>query len=119
RFSTTTLRAQHQHVLKEVLNEELKVRTRQSILELMRNIGVPCAPINNYEEALNDPQVQSLAYVEPQYLPNGSITSTFGTPVFFNGKRSSHFLPPPLLDEHRSELISELEAAEIREEQTA
>lgn len=109
RYSSTASRAAHQETLKQEVEGFLEAHTREAALERLRAAGVPCAPINTYSEALSDPQVVAMDWVEDQALPGGTETKTFGNPVSFDGAKASLALSPPRLDEHREEIIKELQ----------
>ena len=108
RFLTTTDRAANQTVLKEILEKVFITRTVADWLETFENRGVPCGPTNTYAEALSDSQVVEMGWVQALTLPNGATTRTFASPLRINGAAPSIRRGPPELDEHRSELLSEL-----------
>ena len=108
RFQTPTLRAQHQTVLREML-EAIFTRDDASVwLERFRAAGVPCAPINTYAEVLADEQVEHMQWVKPLTLPNGVQTKTFGSPVQFDGQATTIRRAPPALGEHNDDVFGEL-----------
>jgi len=112
RYTSTTLRAQHQVELRESLEAIFANEDAEHWIERFREAGVPCAPINTYSQVLSDTQVQHMEWVQPLELPNGVQTKTFGSPVKFSGKTSEIRLRPPALGEHNAELLnkSEIEA---------
>ncbi len=71
RFSTTTRRAEHQVELKGILEERFALHEAAHWLAKFAAAGVPCAPINTYSQALDDPQSRHLELVRPMTLPNG------------------------------------------------
>ncbi|HEY7803001.1 MAG TPA: CoA transferase [Orrella sp.] len=108
RFQTPTLRAQHQTVLREML-EAIFMQDDASVwLERFRAAGVPCAPINTYAEVLADEQVAHMQWVKSLTLPNGVQTKTFGSPVQFDGQSTPIRRAPPALGEHNDDVIGEL-----------
>jgi crotonobetainyl-CoA:carnitine CoA-transferase CaiB-like acyl-CoA transferase len=109
RFSSTALRAQHQHALKEILEVKFKNLTAEQCLGIARKQGVPCAPINTYSEALADPQVKHYGWVQPLNLPEGT-TRTFVSPLTKNQRPGR----PPELGEHTEEVLRQLGPASPR-----
>ena len=73
--------------------------------------GVPCSPINNYEEILSDPQVEALGLVRPLTLPNGVETRTTAFPVHMSGYEFAITRPVPGLGEHTVEVFDEWSSA--------
>ena len=98
RFTTPTLRAQYQTELKALLDPHFASRSVAHWLQGFAAAGVPCAPINGYEQALSDPQAVHLQLVQRQTLPNGHATHTVGCPVRIDGQVVAVNTTPPALD---------------------
>lgn len=105
RFTTTSLRAQHQVALREILEDIFLEAPALIWLDRFRARGIPCAPINSYSEVLTDPQVQYMTWVQPITLPGGAQTKTFGSPVRFDGVTTTIRRAPPGLGEHNDEIL--------------
>lgn len=105
RFQNPTDRAQNQNSLREILEEIFLTENAETWLSRFRDAGVPCAPINNYSEALADPQVQHMDWVQDLELPNGVQTRTFASPIRFNNRTAPITSRPPLLGEHNDEVF--------------
>ncbi len=110
RFLTTTARATHQNDLREILEAIFAGADAETWLERFRNAGVPCAPINNYSDALSDPQVAHMQWVQELEMPNGVSTKTFVSPIRFDSRTAGIGQRPPALGEHTVEILSELGA---------
>ncbi len=110
RFLDTGRRARNQDALRELLEAEFANDDTAAWLERFRARGVPCAPINNYSQVLQDPQVDHMDWVQPLTLPNGAVTQTFGPPVRFDGASSAIRGAPPALGEHNDEVLGALRA---------
>jgi len=100
RFKSTLDRATNQAALKEVLDPVFAGQTAAHWLHAFEAAGVPHAPINDYESALADPQVEHMGWVQPLRLPDGTMTRTFGSPVRFNGQTLPVTVGPPQLGQH-------------------
>jgi len=110
RFVTTTNRAAHQGALKVILEEIFAQKTAAAWLELFAEAGVPCAPINSYQQTLNDPQVVANEWVREISLPDGAAIKTFGPPVAMSGLTFPVRHMPPALDGDRDDILGELKA---------
>ena len=66
---------------------------------------MPCSPINSYSEALADPQVAHMGWVQPVRLPSGVETRTFVSPLRFSGEGFPIYRDPPALGEHNEEVF--------------
>lgn len=105
RYTSTTLRAQHQVELRETLEAIFANQDAEYWIARFREAGVPCAPINTYSQVLKDIQVEHMQWVQALELPNGVQTKTFGSPVKFSGKTAEIRMRPPALGEHNAELL--------------
>ena len=112
RFGSTTLRAQNQAALKEILETEFAGHTAEELLGRFRQAGVPCAPINTYSMALADEQVRHMEWVRDVTLPGGAQTKTFASPLRFSGEGFPIYREPPALGQHNDEVFAGLKAAE-------
>jgi len=110
RYATPSLRAQNQTALKDTLEEVFGTRPVSHWLDRFAAAGVPCSPINSYSEALSDPQVAHMGWVQDLVLANGKQTKTFGSPLRINGETAQIRRRPPGLGEHTEEVLSALGA---------
>ena len=97
RFKTTTLRAEHQVALKDLLEVEFAKQGVGHWLAAFEKAGVPQGRINTYSQILADPQVQHMGWVEEMELPSGVKTRTFGVPVKISGTDLRKRRDPPAL----------------------
>lgn len=105
RFASTLLRAQNQGELLEILERLFADFTCEELLARFRAAGVPCSPINSYSEALADPQVAHMGWVQPVRLPSGVETRTFVSPLRFSGEGFPIYRDPPALGEHNEDVF--------------
>ncbi|HEX5476354.1 MAG TPA: CoA transferase [Burkholderiales bacterium] len=108
RFSTTLQRAKNQGELREILEKSFAGRPVGDWLKEFADAGVPCAPINSYSQALADPQVEHMGWVQPVELPGGARTRTFVSPLRTSGQRFGITRRPPALGEHTDEVLAQL-----------
>ncbi len=85
RFVTQTLRAKNQKELASLLQQSFSRKTAGEWLKEFDRRGVPCAPINDYEDILHDPAVHQIGLVKDLQLPNGLTTRTVPFPVKVTG----------------------------------
>ncbi len=107
RFLSPTLRAQHQVVLRDMLQAIFAESDTDTWLERFRSAGVPCAPINTYSQVLADEQVKHMQWVQDITLPNGVRTQTFASPVQFDGQAMPIRRAPPALGAHNDEVFEQ------------
>ena len=108
RFASPTLRAANQAALRDLLEARFAHHSTDTWLARFAPAGVPCAPINGYEQALSDPQTTHLQLVQPMTLPNGVQTRTVGCPVRIDGEVVALDTRPPAIGEHTRRVIDAL-----------
>ena len=108
RFATPTLRAKHQNALRDLLEQTFANFDCAQLLNIFRERGVPCAPINTYSQVLADPQVAHMQWVEPITLPGNLTSKTVISPQRISGERLGVYRNPPALGEHTAEVIKKL-----------
>ncbi|HUH61202.1 MAG TPA: CoA transferase [Candidimonas sp.] len=107
RFLTNAERMQNRHVLKELLEQSLKRRTRMEWTPIMIEHGIPAGPINKLDDVFNDPQVLACNLVQSVMHPTLGELKQVGLPVSLSqaDNSSSVRLPPPLFGEHTNSVF--------------
>lgn len=108
RFASPSQRAANQKELLVILEAIFTTQPVSHWLDQFAKAGVPCSAIKTYSEALADPQVAHMGWVQDLVLPGGRETKTFGSPIRFNDQQNKILTPPPALGEHTDEVLSEL-----------
>ncbi|MEE2775682.1 MAG: CaiB/BaiF CoA-transferase family protein [Acidobacteriota bacterium] len=101
RFSTNQARVTHRDALNERLRERLGQLSGRELAEKMRRAKVPFGFVNDMEAVFAQPQSRRQLFAGGRGLRSISIGGT----IEGRGKLS----PPPRLDEHRAEILAELE----------
>ncbi|CAH1217952.1 Acetyl-CoA:oxalate CoA-transferase [Paenibacillus allorhizoplanae] len=107
RFQNQTLRAKHQKELALLLQEAFSLKTAAEWLDIFDGRGVPCAPINTFEDILHDPAVKESGLIHELALPNHTQTTTVGYPVKLTDYEFQIYRKPPLKGEHTEEIFQE------------
>jgi CoA:oxalate CoA-transferase len=109
RFSSNDLRTHNHAELKVALEAALAERSAAEWLAVLEAAGVPCAPIQDVEQVLNDPQVTARNMVVTVDGDDDSAMRVAGNPI----KLSAFEDPPrrgraPELDADRDRIVAEL-----------
>ncbi len=104
RFLTNALRVQNRETLIPLLEQHLKRLTSEQAVSRLQAAGVPCGPIWSVSDVM-----------ESEFVAARGITTEIDsllltTPPFeFDGQRLEVRMPPPRLNQHREEILTELE----------
>ena len=109
RFDSNTTRTTNAAVLKDEMEAALAARSRDEWFGIFDEAGIPCGPINNIQNVVEDPQVnQRNMIVAAEDAVAGTVRMP-GSPIkMSNFEDPSERSPSPELDEHRASLLSEL-----------
>ncbi|ESW61151.1 MAG: L-carnitine dehydratase [Rhodobacter sp. CACIA14H1] len=112
RFAERLARIRHQDDLIAIMTPVFRQRTRADWCAALEAAEVPHAPAYDSDEALEDPQAVHLGLKVSADHPQMGLFTTVRAPYMFDGQAESGLLPPPMLDEHGSEIRAELGFAE-------
>lgn len=97
RFDTNQKRCANLKALNALLVPILAGDTREHWMAELEAAGVPCAPVRQISEMLENPQTQALGIV--QQMAGGDVP-LMGIPLSFDGQRPPQRSAPPELGEH-------------------
>ncbi len=112
RFMTNTTRMKHREALIAELGKDFRKRTVHEWVEKLLAVGVPAAPIYNYEQALSAEHTAARNMVMHVPHPVEGTYPSLGFPVKLSGTPQQVRLPPPLLGQHTAELLAEIGRAD-------
>ena len=104
-FSTNVDRVGHRAMLESKINKLLKNRTTAEIYRILSEAGIPCAPVNNVSDAVNNDQIKFRKMIVNMHTDNGEITLP-GTPFKLSGTPGTIRLPPPWLGNKNEEILT-------------
>ncbi len=107
RFKTQQLRAKNQKELSKILQAQFSTQNAIDWIQLFDEKGVPCAPINNFHQILNDEHVNDMGIIHTQTLPNGENEKAIGFPIMMTDYEFEIYRNPPRLGEHNQEILQE------------
>ncbi|MES2537815.1 MAG: CoA transferase [Pseudomonadota bacterium] len=91
-----------------LIGEELKKHPSAYWLEKLSAARIPCGPVNNFAQALSDPQVQSRGMVVEVPLKSGASVRMPGNPMKLSAAGKMTYTSPPSLGEHTGSVLQEL-----------
>jgi crotonobetainyl-CoA:carnitine CoA-transferase CaiB-like acyl-CoA transferase len=90
------------------LTEKFQTNTQACWLEKLRAARIPCAPVNNFAQALSNEQVLARKMVVEVEHPQGGRVRMPGNPIKLSDTSAETFSPPPLLGQHTEAVLKGL-----------
>jgi crotonobetainyl-CoA:carnitine CoA-transferase CaiB-like acyl-CoA transferase len=100
-------RLANKDAINEAVQRKLATDTCEYWLERLRERRIPCAPVNDFEHALTDPQVVARNMVIEVGHPSGGSVRMPGNPVKMSDTGDDDFTPPPLIGQQTDQVLSE------------
>lgn len=108
RYADREQRVRNREVLDGLIERTLATRDRREWLEAFDAHGVPCAPVNDVAEALDDPQVASQDLLIELQHTLGWKFRAIGSPIKFSGHRKLDYRSPPTFGQHTRSVLADL-----------
>lgn len=107
-YATNASRMAHRPALIAELEAVFETRPKEHWVDLLLAHGIPAGPINDYAEALGNEHAAARGMVMEIDHPVEGRVRNIGFPVKLNGTPQRVRRHPPLLNEHRDEILAEL-----------
>jgi crotonobetainyl-CoA:carnitine CoA-transferase CaiB-like acyl-CoA transferase len=108
RFATYVLRKQNEKDLLAVVTPAIRTRDLEALERLLVEAGVPCSPVNDYEQLFEHEHVRARKVLEEVQHPRMGTMRAVRNPVLFDHDGPVIRRPAPLLGEHSREILREL-----------
>ena len=97
-------RLKNKETIDRVLGEYLSEKPKSFWIEKLAGGGVPCAPVNDFKDALNDPHILARNMVVEVPHHGGKTVKQPGNPIKMSDHEDS-FSAPPLVGQHTEEIL--------------
>ncbi len=108
KFASNPSRVDNCAALRGVLAARTKRLTTGQLRDVLARHRVPCAPIQNIRQVVEDPQVRANRIFESQSHPRISDYRELRMSVKIDGERPQTRRVPPTVGEHTEEILAEL-----------
>ncbi len=108
RFATNPARVANFAATIALVQDALRKRTCADWIEALIAAGIPCAPVNTLQDALDNPHTADRGIVLDYEHPELGALKTIAHPVTFDGCKRPVRSPPPLLGAHSDEILREI-----------
>lgn len=94
--------------IEALISEKFRTQSTAYWLEKLEAAQIPCGPVNNFAQSLNNAQVRARDMVVPVELQGGERVEMPGNPVKLSANAPRPFTRPPTLGEHTDGVFSKL-----------
>ena len=112
RVTDPATRGEHIDELYQIVSEILIGRTTEEWRELLKEADLPMTPVLSPEDLLNDEHLQQTGFFKRCQHPTEGEIRQLSIPVRFSRTPGALRRPAPRLDEHREEILRELNQSE-------
>lgn len=107
RFSSRVARVARMDQVDELVARWVTGFAREELFQLLRELGIPCAPVRDIGEVVADPHLRARRMLEDLDHPEQGAVTVPHTPLHV-GTHREELRRSPLLGEHNSEVYGEL-----------
>ncbi len=108
RFNTNSLRCENMDQLKEIFEKKLILKTTNEWVKEMEELKIPCGPIFNIKQAVENPQIKERNMIIKSYHKVIGEFKSAGNPIKMSTYKDEETRGDiPDLDEHREKIIKE------------
>jgi len=105
RFATNSDRMANIHVLEPLLEAEFAHADAATWIQRCEAASVPCGPINDFGQAVNDPHYAARGMIQELDHPRLGRMKTIGIPTHFSRTPGQVRMPAPLHGQHTDEVL--------------
>ena len=108
KFKSNSLRSENMDELKKILEDKLNYKTTNEWVKQFENLRIPCGPIYNIKEAVENPQVKARNMIVKAYHKVIGEFKLAGNPIKMSSYKDENKRGDiPDLDEHRNKILKE------------
>jgi crotonobetainyl-CoA:carnitine CoA-transferase CaiB-like acyl-CoA transferase len=94
--------------IESLIQRAMKEKPTAFWLEKLRAERIPCGPVNNFDQAMNDSQVQARDMVVEVTLASGKTVRMPGNPIKLSAAGKATYSHPPLRGENTQDVLQKL-----------
>ena len=108
RFASYVARKKNETALIDLVTPEIRKWNAEELEAQWAAGGIPCSPVNDYEQVFNDPQIRARNMLVEVEHPRMGKQKAVRNPVLMDHDGPSIARAAPLLGEHTAEVLREL-----------
>ena len=107
-YKSNSLRSENMNELKKILEDKLSNKTTNEWVKQFENLKIPCGPIYNIKEAVENPQIEARNMIVKAYHKVIGEFKLAGNPIKMSSYKDENKRGDiPDLDEHRKKILEE------------
>ena len=108
KYKSNSSRSEHMDNLKKTLEYKLVSKTTSEWIKLLESLKIPCGPIFNIKEAVENPQIKARNMIVKAYHKVVGDFKLAGNPIKMSSYKDENIRGDiPDLDEHREKILKE------------
>ncbi len=108
RFKTNLMRCENMDDLKKIIEDKLIIKTTGDWIKGMEKLKIPCGPIYNIKQAVENPQIEARNMIVKSYHKIIGEFKLAGNPIKMSSYKDKNKRGDiPDLDEHRDKILKE------------
>lgn len=121
RYRNNRSRVENYPAIQPVIEDAMRRKSSAQWLDELSALGIPCGPVNDIAQVVEDPQVRHRSMIAEVPHPTGNTWRVANTPIRMRGTTTGPQGPSPRLGEHTQETLtqalglSEDDIAQLRE----
>ena len=119
KYAEPALRFANREALIAVIEDRLRDHTIAEVVEEMNRVGVPAAPINDYDQVFNDVHLHQRNFFWSSQHPRLGDVTQLGNPMRFSRSHLTEGAAGPSLGADTDRVLSELYAIDSQSPQTS
>ena len=109
KYNTNSSRSENMDELKKILENKLKDNSTKNWVQTLEELKIPCGPIYNIKEAVENPQVEARNMIVKAYHKVIGDFKLAGNPIKMSSYKDEKTRGDiPDLDEHREKILKEI-----------
>jgi len=108
RFQSNSARGENRHLVDSLVDQWLANRTTEEALGLLEKADIPCGPVYDIPQVVENPQVKAREMIVDIEYPDGMVIPLSGVPMKFSETPGEIRTRAPSVGEHNLEVYSEL-----------
>src|SRR5699024_8511856 len=108
KYAEPALRMENRDALIAVIEDRFRARTIDEVVEEMNRVGVPVAPINDYEQVFHDEHLNARGYFWTSQHPELGEVAQLGNPMRFSRSGMTQGNAGPALGADTERVLAEI-----------